>query len=112
MGFPGVLFLKPIPTYGLARNMNSGRASYNEPGTFQAELKHMPYTESESSSETFPPDDFLCFDANEGTMWVEAEEIEGKPRDLGVSWLKGRYHDGYLWVRYDDGKRARRRFLG
>jgi ADP-ribosylglycohydrolase len=52
-----------------------------------------------------PPDDFLCFDANEGTMWVEAEEIEDKPRDMGVSWLRGRYHDGYLWVNYNGGGR-------
>jgi hypothetical protein len=59
-----------------------------------------------------PPEDFVCFDATAGTMWVDWEEIEGKPRDMGVDWLKGRYHDGYLWVRYDEGKRARRRFLG
>ena len=59
-----------------------------------------------------PPDDFICFDANEGTMFVEPEEIEGKLKDMGVPWLRGCFKNGYLWVRYDDGRKARRRFLG
>ena len=52
-----------------------------------------------------PPDDFICFDANDGTMFRTAEEIEGKTRDMGVSWLSGRYHNGYLWVKYEDGRK-------
>ena len=59
-----------------------------------------------------PPDDLICFDATAGTISVDYEEIDGKPRDMGVPWLRARYHDGYLWVRYDDGKKIRRRLLG
>ena len=59
-----------------------------------------------------PPDDFVCFNATLGTICADAEEIEGEARDLGVSWLKGRYHDGYLWVRYDEGKGLRRKVQG
>ena len=55
-----------------------------------------------------PPDDFIYFNATGGLMFDTEEELEGKPQDMGVSWLKGRYHDGYLWVRYNGGKRNRR----
>ena len=59
-----------------------------------------------------PPDDFICFDATAGTMCVDWEEIDGKPRDLGISWLKARYHEGYLWVRYNGGKKFSRKVQG
>ena len=59
-----------------------------------------------------PSDDFVYFDANDGTMFKTAEEIEGKPRDMRADWLRGRYHDGYLWVRYQDVNKYRRRAHG
>jgi len=59
-----------------------------------------------------PPDDFFYFNATAGTISVDYEEIDGKPRDMGVPWLQGRFHDGYLWVRYDGKKKNRRRFFG
>lgn len=59
-----------------------------------------------------PQNDFICFNSTLGTICVDWDEIDGTSRDMRVDWLKGCYHDGYLWVRYQDLNKYRLRLHG